>query len=119
MGVARGQRIRSGADFRAIYAGRRMLRNRNLTIYWRPTDARSSRIGLSVGRRVGDAVRRNRCKRVLREVFRMHGDAIPAKVDLVFIPRPIADAFQTKAMRSSFLHLMDQLGKALKQGGAM
>ena len=76
-------RIRSSSDFRAIYGGKSSVRNRELTVYYREAPDGISRLGLSVGRRLGNAVARNRIKRVLREVFRVQGDAIPRALDLV------------------------------------
>lgn len=55
-----------------------------------PTGA--PRVGLTVSRRVGDAVVRNRVKRRLREWFRRHRDECPAGKDLVVIARPAAAA---------------------------
>jgi len=46
-----------------------------------------SRIGISVGKRFGNAVRRNRAKRLCRELFRLNQYLLPQGVDIVFLPR--------------------------------
>ncbi|HVE11921.1 MAG TPA: ribonuclease P protein component [Elusimicrobiota bacterium] len=46
------------------------------------------RLGLSVSRKVGGAVRRNRLKRLIREAFRLNRARLKAGVDVVFYPRP-------------------------------
>ena len=47
-----------------------------------------NRLGISVHRKIGDAVRRNRIKRLIREVFRLNRDLFPASCDVVFTVRP-------------------------------
>ncbi|MCA9321257.1 MAG: ribonuclease P protein component [Planctomycetes bacterium] len=115
MGVPREGRLRSGSDFRSLYRDRRMLRNRDLTIYWRLRPDSPSRLGLSVGKRVGDAVRRNRCKRVLREVFRLEATAIPGHFDFIVIPRPGEQAFDFHQLRHAFVHLMGKLAREVER----
>jgi len=46
-----------------------------------------TRLGLSVGRKHGGAVRRNRIKRLLREAFRLERPTLPIGLDLVVVPR--------------------------------
>ena len=50
-------------------------------------DLPQTRIGLSVSRKVGNAVIRNRWKRVIREVFRQQRTRLPVGLDLVIRPR--------------------------------
>lgn len=50
-----------------------------------------ARLGLSVGRKVGNAVARNRLKRVLREFFRLHQDLLEDQLDFVVVPKRSVD----------------------------
>jgi len=59
-----------------------------LVVAGRPNGLPHCRLGLSVSRRVGNAVRRNAIKRRLREAFRLLGPTMPAGYDLVVIARP-------------------------------
>jgi len=47
-----------------------------------------SRLGISVPRKVGNAVRRNRIKRIVRETFRLHREIFPQSSDIVVTVRP-------------------------------
>jgi ribonuclease P protein component len=87
----RGRITRSG-DFDAVYRRGRSSANRHLVVYafQRAADDpdRSVRLGLSVSRKVGGAVERNRVKRVLRERFRDLMPELRPATDLVVIARP-------------------------------
>jgi ribonuclease P protein component len=55
----------------------------------RPDDA-PARLGITVTRKFGNAVARNRAKRVVRDVFRRSPDQLPAGIDVVVIPKTSA-----------------------------
>ena len=59
-----------------------------LVVYGRPNEINHMRLGLSVNRRVGTAVKRNKIKRLLREVFRLQRHDWPRGYDLVVVVRP-------------------------------
>ena len=63
-----------------------MIRGRTLTVFAAPNDLGLLRVGLSVSRKHGNAVVRNRIKRRLREAFRQSLLQLPVGLDLVLIP---------------------------------
>lgn len=65
------KRIQSAREFKAVYDAACRKSSGPLTVYGMPNGRRDCRLGLSIGRRVGGAVKRNRLKRLLREAFRM------------------------------------------------
>lgn len=75
------------SDFdRAFREGRRgFAKALMLVVVESPTGY--SRLGLAVSRKVGNAVRRNRARRLLREAFRRLHPTLPAPLDLVAVPR--------------------------------
>jgi ribonuclease P protein component len=65
------QRIRRRRDFERVYRYGQRLETETFTIYFRANGLERDRLGLSISRRrLGGAVRRNRAKRILRELFR-------------------------------------------------
>ncbi|NDY43365.1 ribonuclease P protein component [Dissulfurirhabdus thermomarina] len=80
------ERMRRRADFEAAYRSGRRIRLPGLTLVLAPNGLPFSRIGLSASRRLGGAVKRNRAKRVCREIFRRNKALFPPGHDVVFIP---------------------------------
>jgi ribonuclease P protein component len=81
-------RLRSGRDFQRVYQRRAVVSNDVLAVHSCENELGHPRIGLSVSRKVGNAVVRNRWKRLLREAFRLQRTELPMGVDLVVSPRP-------------------------------
>jgi len=82
--------IRAGADFARVYERRASASDGVLLVFAGPNARDYVRLGLSVSRKVGGAVVRNRWKRIVREAFRLSQADLPAGVDLVVIPRAAA-----------------------------
>jgi ribonuclease P protein component len=86
--ASRGRLTRS-AEFERVYRQGRSTANRYLVLYSFPNpDAARSRVGLSVSRRVGGAVQRNRVKRMLREAVTALADQLADHCDFVVVARP-------------------------------
>ncbi|HZN69115.1 MAG TPA: ribonuclease P protein component [Tepidisphaeraceae bacterium] len=84
----KSRRMRLPAEFSAVYEARVRESRGPLTVYARPNDLPHPRLGLSVSRKVGTAVRRNRIKRLVRESFRLLQHDLPQGYDLLVVVRP-------------------------------
>ena len=80
-------RIRHGADFKRAYGRRLTAADGRLVVFGCDNGLPHPRLGLSVSRKVGGAVVRNRWKRLIREAFRLSREQLPGGIDLVVIPR--------------------------------
>jgi ribonuclease P protein component len=81
-------RLHGEPAFAAVYAARLKKHAGPLTIFALANELGYPRLGLSVSRRVGTAVRRNRIKRLLREALRLGQHGWPAPYDIVVVVRP-------------------------------
>jgi ribonuclease P protein component len=85
---ARRHRLQHALEFEAVYAGKTRESRGPLTVFAIPNDLGHPRLGLSVGRKVGTAPKRNRVKRMIREAFRLMQHDLPRGYDVVVNVRP-------------------------------
>lgn len=115
----REDRLRKQKEFERVYNQRQRAGDNVLLIYAVKNDLGHARLGLSVSRKVGNAVHRGRWKRLIREAFRRNRAALPANLDLIVIPRPGMEP-ELQAVRESLIALARRLGRRLEeplQGG--
>ncbi len=90
--LPRAQRVRKRAEFVRIQGSPVRVTTRHLLLLLAVTLPGSlsplPRLGVVASRKVGPAVVRNRCKRLVREAFRLHPEVFPAGLDVVVIVRP-------------------------------
>ena len=88
---SRRQRLSRSAEFDRVYREGRSHANRYLVVYSFPRESEGDaepRLGVSVGRKVGGAVERNRVKRLLRDAFWAVAEELPDGHDFVVVARP-------------------------------
>jgi ribonuclease P protein component len=80
--------LRKGWEFEHVYSGGKRLHGEGFTLVCRDNSIGSSRLGISVHRKIRGAVKRNRLKRIIRESFRLWQEEYPSGADIVFAVRP-------------------------------
>ena len=95
------QRVRDSKDFQRVYAGRQKVNTSNVIVCYSPNGLPLSRLGVSVGVKHGNAVRRNRIKRVFRAAFRGAAALLPAGLDYVLIPQSGVKEYSSAAVLAS------------------
>jgi ribonuclease P protein component len=90
LGICKEMRLRQRADYLAVQSGGMKVHGRHvLAIAQRRAGSQHGRLGLTVTKKVGNAVVRNRIKRMLREWLRLHG-WVPAGWDMVLVAKDSA-----------------------------
>ncbi|MDO8589307.1 MAG: ribonuclease P protein component [Armatimonadota bacterium] len=102
-------RLKASRDFQAVFSRGRSVADSLLAVYAAPgRDA--TRIGFSVGRKLGGSVERNRVKRLLREAARQFLPEIAPGLDLVIVARVRAKEASLADLTLSLAKLVAQLG---------
>ena len=100
--------LRRPAEFKAVYDAKQRAGDGVLLVFARANGRPHCRIGLSVSRKNGNAVRRARIKRLLRDAYRLQRTDLPGGLDLVLIPRP-SSTHTLRAFRKSLRKLTEKL----------
>lgn len=119
MNRSRGRLSRS-EDFARVYRTGRSVANKYLVLYYfeRPSQGAvevsgEPRVGISVSKRLGHAVGRNRIKRVLREALRANDQSLRGNMDFVLIARtPIVELLETGGFRAVEAKMLEVFRKA-------
>jgi ribonuclease P protein component len=112
-------RLSRSAEFERVYKQGRSSANRHLVLYTFPNpSADRPRLGLSVSRKVGGAVERNRVKRMLREAFARMENELSVNQDIVVVARPgAAELVERDGLAGVHAALAELVAKAGARAG--
>jgi ribonuclease P protein component len=107
----RAARIKQGRDFKRVRAQGERLALGCLVANWQVLPIGSgSRLGVISAGKIGNAVVRNRARRLLRECFRLHQNELRSQVDLVLVARPSIAGKSFGEVEKDFLTTLRKAG---------
>ncbi|NPV59771.1 MAG: ribonuclease P protein component [Actinobacteria bacterium] len=100
--------LRNSREFKEVIDGGEKSVLETITIFILPNHVGQTRIGISVSRKLGGSVKRNKIKRRIREAARRTASEIPKSIDLVVIARKAAE-------KASYQDIEKDLAQALSK----
>ncbi len=102
--------LKKNYEFHRLYSKGKSAATPFLVIYARQTKHPGNRIGFTVSTKLGNAVKRNRVRRRLREIYRLHETQIVPGTELVVVARGRAVTASYRQMETAFLSVCKKLG---------
>ena len=112
--MKKSYRVKSEKDFNAIFNDKQSVANKRFVIYKLDKDQKHFRVGLSVSKKLGNAVVRNGIKRKIRNVLIEHRQELQT-VDFVIIARKGVEELNYKEIERNLLHVL-KLAKIYQEG---
>ena len=105
--------LKGNRSFRRMYAKGKSAASSTVVLYCRRNGSGENRLGLTVGTKVGKAVRRNLVRRRLREIYRLHEGELRRGWDIVAVARTRAAKASYRELEADFLRAAARLGLIL------
>lgn len=99
-------RLRKNMEFKKVYSGGKNYWNRNLILYIRKNKLSESRYGITITKKIGNAVVRNKIRRRMKEIYRLNIYRIKDGYDLIFIPKKNVVELSYKELESAIIHIL-------------
>lgn len=107
--------IKDNRDFSYLYRKGQTVVTRAVVVYFRRNQRPYNRIGLTSSKKIGNAVKRNRARRVIRAAYRELEVKFPIGFDIIFVARGAATAVKTDFIKKSFRdRVIPEMIKAIK-----
>lgn len=108
--------IKSNKDFMKVYKKGRFSANSLITIYFLPNRSPYNRIGITTSKKIGNAVQRNRARRIIRAAYRNTEKLFPIGFDIIFVARTdILNAKSTNIEIFIKKRVLKEMNKTFKQ----
>lgn len=109
----KAERLTKKKEFEKVFNEGKEFKSNRIIFYVAANNFQHSRLGLVVSKKMGNAVRRNRIKRLFREAFRLNKHLLTAHVDIVAIPKyTFSPELKLYDIEEEFKNLLFQINKA-------
>jgi ribonuclease P protein component len=98
--------IRRQSEFKDVFTNGKSYPARYFVLYLTPNNEHVNRYGFTAGKKIGNAVVRNRMKRLLKEVVRKHGSTLNCSFDYVLVARSAGVGKGMKEIEDDFIKLI-------------
>lgn len=106
--LQRSYRMQKKANFQSVFAHGKSYTSRHVVVYI--FRGRPIKYGIIASKKVGNAVKRNRAKRLLREAIRLNLDGLRIDCQMVFIARTAINGASLKEVEKSVLYIWRKAG---------
>ncbi|GCF92391.1 ribonuclease P protein component [Enterococcus florum] len=105
--MKKAYRVKKEKDFQKVFQEGTSFANRKFVVYrLEPSGQDHFRVGISVGKKIGNAVARNRVKRLIRAVLQESSLQIDDRIDFIVIARPAVKGLTYEEVRSNLTHVL-------------
>lgn len=102
-------KIKKNTEFRRIYNSRKSVADRNMVLYFLSNNKENCRFGFTVSKKIGNAITRNRVRRLFGEVCRLNIDKFPKGYDYILLARREIVGLNFCQIEESLLKLLKKL----------
>lgn len=102
--------LKNNYEFRRLYNKGKSAASKYVVIYIRKNHGLTNRLGITVSKKVGGAVQRNRVRRRLKEIYRLSEMKLNPGYDIVIVARVQSQSAQYNELKTSVLTLFKKLG---------
>lgn len=100
--------LKNNREFRKVYDNGKSLSNKFLVIFYIKNGLSYNRVGFSTTKKLGNAIIRNRVKRLIKEAFRLNSKNVDIGYDIVFLARIRSNAANYTDIEKSVLNLLNR-----------
>ncbi|MDD3743649.1 MAG: ribonuclease P protein component [Bacillota bacterium] len=108
--MGRIHRLKKNVEFQRIYRKGSYIATKALVAYVKPNNLKETRIGITVSKKYGKSVKRNRIRRLIIESYRLLKDKVKPGYDIVFVARK-PDTYDTRLynIHAMMSYILDKL----------
>lgn len=104
--LGKEEKVLKSSEYRKVLRDGKGINTEHFRIVICHNHLEKRRLGITVSRKIGAAVKRNRTKRLLREFFRLHRDCLPPSSDILFIAKTGADGLDFKEVQDELKNIL-------------